>query len=173
MKKACDKYFLLSWRKVWIIIVSWFVAVILHNLFYGLFKSYFDATGGDEPVFFIIATILIPIYVLIVIVYSLVKLINKRLKMAKKKVQKTKAGKLDAGKLGLASGFLCAAYVFLMTLLATWIGYGQHWVLSIQDVYGFLGYSMSFVGAILGAIYAFIDGFVFVWLLALIYNKLV
>lgn len=93
--------------------------------------------------------------------------------MAKKKVQKTKAGKLDAGKLGLASGFLCAAYVFLMTLLATWIGYGQHWVLSIQDVYGFLGYSMSFVGAILGAIYAFIDGFVFVWLLALIYNKLV
>ena len=152
--------------------MSWFVAVMLHNLIYGLFKSYFDATGGDEPVFFIIAIILIPIYVLIAIVYSLVKLINRRLKMVKKKVKKEKVGKLDAGKLGLASGILFAACVFLMTLLATWIGYGQHCALSIQDIYGFLGYSISFVGAILGAIYAFIEGFVFAWLLALIYNKL-
>ena len=84
MKKR-DKYFLLSWRKAWIIIVSWFVAVMLHNLFYGLFKSYFDATGGDEPVFFIIAIIIIPIYVLVCIVYSLVRLIQRKAKKSKKK----------------------------------------------------------------------------------------
>ncbi|MBU4308517.1 MAG: hypothetical protein KJ566_01860 [Nanoarchaeota archaeon] len=170
--KRSDKYFLLSWRKAWIIVVCWFLAVILHNLFYALFKSYFDATGGDEPVFFIIAIILIPIYVLICIVYSLIELIKRRLKMVKKKIKKEKAGKLDAGKLGLASGILFAACVFLMTLSATWIGYGQHCALSIQDIYGFLGYSISFVGAILGAVYAFIDGFIFAWLLASIYNKL-
>ena len=171
MKKS-DKYFLLSWKKAWIIIVSWFVVVMLHNLFYGLFKSYFDSTGGDEPVFFIIAIIIIPIYVLIVIVYSLVKLIKGRLKRVKKKVQKIGLGKLNAVKLGLTSGILCAICVFVMTLTATWIGYGQHWVLSIQDIYGFLGYSMSFVGSILGAVYSFIDGFIFAWLFALIYNKL-
>jgi hypothetical protein len=73
-----DKLFLLSWKKVWIIIVSWFSAVILHNLIYGLFKSYFDSTGGgDEPFFFIVVVIIIPLYVFVCVVYSLIKIIKK------------------------------------------------------------------------------------------------
>jgi len=68
---------LLSWRKVWIIVVGWFLAVVLHNLTYAIFKTYFDSHGGDEPFFFIIIVIVIPIYVLICLIYSLIWLIKK------------------------------------------------------------------------------------------------
>jgi len=72
-----DKYFLLSWRKLWIIVVAGFVSIMLHNLIYGLFKNYFDTHGGDEAFFFII-TMLILLYFLITIVYTLIKkIINK------------------------------------------------------------------------------------------------
>jgi len=83
-KNKFDKYFLLNWRKAWIIVVSWFVAVMLHNLIYGLgiyfFGKDFWGVGGDEALFFIIAIIIIPIYVLIVLIYSLIYLIKKKLK---------------------------------------------------------------------------------------------
>lgn len=65
-KNKFDKYFKLSWRKVWIVVVGGFVAILLHNLFYALF-------GFEELVFFIIVIFLIPIYVIIAVVYSLVK----------------------------------------------------------------------------------------------------
>lgn len=68
-----DKYFMLSWRKLWIIVVVGFVSILLHNLVYGLFKSYFDAHGGDEPFFFIIAVILVPVYFFICLVYTLIR----------------------------------------------------------------------------------------------------
>ena len=61
-----DKYFLLSWKNVWIIVVGGFVSILLHNLFYAIF-------GVEEAVFFIIVVFVIPIYVLIAMVYSLVK----------------------------------------------------------------------------------------------------
>ena len=57
------KFFLLSWKKVLLIIVSWFLAVILHNVVSGLL-------GVEEPVFFITAVIIIPLYTLIVFTYS-------------------------------------------------------------------------------------------------------
>jgi len=86
MKKQnkLDRYFLLNWRKVWIIVVGWFVAVMLHNFVYAMGIYFggenFWGVGGDEAVFFIIAIILIPIYVLVVLVYSLVWLIRKKFK---------------------------------------------------------------------------------------------
>ncbi|MFH1503644.1 MAG: hypothetical protein ABIE36_03225 [Candidatus Diapherotrites archaeon] len=66
-----DKYFLLNWRKVWVIVVGWFVAVMLHNVIFAIF-------GFEEAVFFIIAVILMPVYVLVVLIYSLICLIRKR-----------------------------------------------------------------------------------------------
>ncbi len=75
MKKQnkLNKWFLLTWRKVWIILVAWFLSVVLHNLVYGLFKNYFDSHGGDEPFFFIAAIFIIPLYTFICVIYSLVK----------------------------------------------------------------------------------------------------
>ncbi len=71
-----NKYFLLNGKKIILIIGAFFVAVILHNLIYGLFQSYFDSTGGDEPVFFIIAVIIIPLYFLICFIYTTTKMIR-------------------------------------------------------------------------------------------------
>jgi len=72
-----DKYFLLSWKKLWIIVVAGFVSIILHNLVYGLIKTLYPSWEGDEPFFFII-TMLIILYLLITIVYTLIiKIIDK------------------------------------------------------------------------------------------------
>jgi len=71
-KNNWNKYFLLSWKKILLIALSWIVAVILHNLVYGLFKTYFDSHGGDEPFFFIIAVIVIPLYFFVCLIYSLI-----------------------------------------------------------------------------------------------------
>jgi len=71
-----DKYFLLNGKKILLIIAGFFIAVILHNLIYGLFKSYFDSTIGDEPFFFIIAVIVIPVYFLFCVVYTIIKMIK-------------------------------------------------------------------------------------------------
>jgi len=80
MKKQTklDKLFLLTWKKTWIIVVSWFLAVVLHNLVYAIFKNCFDSLGVDEPFFFIIAIFVIPIYVLVCVIYSLIKLIKSK-----------------------------------------------------------------------------------------------
>jgi len=62
---------LLSWRKAWIIVVAGFVSIILHNLISGLL-------GIEEAFFFIIVIFVIPIYVLVAVVYSVIYLIRKR-----------------------------------------------------------------------------------------------
>ncbi|MCK5624231.1 hypothetical protein KAI04_00125 [Candidatus Pacearchaeota archaeon] len=77
-KKKLDNWFLLTWKKAWIIIVGWFLAIVLHNLFYAIFKNYFDSTGGDEPFFFIIAVIIIPIYFIVCFIYTLIKMIKNK-----------------------------------------------------------------------------------------------
>ncbi|MBT4258193.1 hypothetical protein HOD88_03375 [archaeon] len=75
-----EKLFLISWKKLWIIVVSWFVAVMLHNLVYALFQSWFDARNGDEAFFFIIAIIVISLYFLIVLIYSCIRCISRKRK---------------------------------------------------------------------------------------------
>ena len=72
------KWFLLSWRKAWIIVVGWFVAVMLHNILSAIL-------GVEEAMFFIIAIIIIPIYVIIVVVYSLIYLLIHRCKKVKRR----------------------------------------------------------------------------------------
>jgi len=68
--KKFDNWFLLSWRKLWIIVVGGFVGILLHNLISALF-------GVEEAVFFIIVVFLIPTYTLICLIYTLIKLIKK------------------------------------------------------------------------------------------------
>ena len=64
--------FLLSWKKVLLIFGVLVVSLVLHGLVYGLFKGYFDRHGGDEPFFFLIVVIVIPLYVLISLAYTIV-----------------------------------------------------------------------------------------------------
>ena len=69
-KSKWDKYFLLNWRKLWIIIVAWFVAVLLHNLVSALLNL-------EEAFFFIIAVFVMPLYFIVTLIYSLVKIIKR------------------------------------------------------------------------------------------------
>ncbi len=65
--------FLLTWKKTLLVLISWVIAVLLHNLVYGLFQGFFERHETDEPFFFIIAMIVIPLYLLICLVYTVVK----------------------------------------------------------------------------------------------------
>jgi len=84
MKKKFNlsEFFTLNWKKVFLIIVAWFVAVILHNIVYGLgiyfWGENFWGVNGDEAFFFIIAIFVIPVYFLISVVYSLIKWLRKK-----------------------------------------------------------------------------------------------
>jgi len=64
---------LLSWKKLFFIIVLWIISVLLHNLVSAIL-------GMEEAVFFIIAVFLIPIYIIISIVYSLIYFFTEKTK---------------------------------------------------------------------------------------------
>ncbi len=74
--KKFDKWFLLTWRKVWIIVVGWFLAIVLHNLFYALSEITGKNLAIGEVFFFFLASILIPLYFMMCLVYTLIKMIK-------------------------------------------------------------------------------------------------
>ena len=79
---ALKKFFLLTGASA----AGFLVFVLLHNAIYGLFIYWFGAdfwNGGDEPVFFIMATLVCPIGFLVGVVGSIVLAI-KRNRTAKK-----------------------------------------------------------------------------------------
>jgi len=71
-----NKFFLLSWRKIWLIIVISFLLIIIHNLIYLFFKL-------DETFLLFIIAVLIPAYFILCIVYSIIWLIEKVNKIKK------------------------------------------------------------------------------------------
>ncbi len=60
-----NNLFLLSWKKTWIAVVVGFGGIVLHNLFYALFKF-------EEGVFFFVPFLVI-LYLIVSGVYSLVR----------------------------------------------------------------------------------------------------
>ncbi|MBT96875.1 hypothetical protein CMI49_02155 [Candidatus Pacearchaeota archaeon] len=99
--------------------------------------------------------------------------------MAKKKFnfnifRKPKEAKLNAVKFGVAGGITIAICVFFTTIIEVLGLFGglAGWTSLITEAYGSFGYGVSFLGAIFGAVYSFIDGFILTWIFALIYNKL-
>ncbi|MBU0893840.1 MAG: hypothetical protein KKF48_03995 [Nanoarchaeota archaeon] len=69
-KNKADKLFLLSWRKIWILVVGGFTCILLHNFVSALLSV-------EEPVFFSIVVFIIPLYFVTLIVYSIIWLIQK------------------------------------------------------------------------------------------------
>lgn len=72
-QRKLDKLFLFSWKKLGISIVVGFVSIMLHNLIYALFNF-------EEPLFFIIAVIIVPLYFVILIIYNLINIIKRKRK---------------------------------------------------------------------------------------------
>jgi len=79
--------------------------------------------------------------------------------------------RLDALKFGIAGGILGALFVILMTVAAMY-GVFEKSAELIADMYGIFGYNLSVLGILLGAIFGFIDCFIFFGLLAALYNWL-
>jgi len=78
--------------------------------------------------------------------------------------------KLNVKAFALAGGILWGASLFVLTWLGTW-GYGNIDAASLVKSY-YIGYSVSPVGSVIGAIYGFFDAGIGLAIFALIYNKL-
>jgi len=83
-----------------------------------------------------------------------------------------KFAKLSAVRFGVACGVI-AAIIVALTTIAGIFGAVPNWIRLLTDCYGFVGYNTSAIGVILGAIYAFIDGFIIAGVFALLYNRMV
>ena len=75
---------------------------------------------------------------------------------------------LNAKSLGLAAGVLWGLSVFIMGILGAAIGYGVGFVGALGTMY--IGYDATIVGSIIWLILGFIDGFIWFYLLAWLYN---
>lgn len=60
------RYLQLSWYTL-LLIPAFLVGIFLHNFVYAMFFPYFVVTEGDEAVFFLVALIGIPLYLLLVV----------------------------------------------------------------------------------------------------------
>ena len=69
--------------------------------------------------------------------------------------------------LGVAIGVLWAVYVFLLAIIAMF-DWGTDMVRVLASLY--IGYEASIIGAIIGAVWAFADGFIAGFVIAWIYN---
>ncbi len=78
--------------------------------------------------------------------------------------------KLSLNALGIAIGVLWAFYVFFCGITAIF-GWGAELVRAFSSLY--IGYGPSFLGAIIGAAWGFVDGYIAGIVIAWVYNRLV
>ena len=76
--------------------------------------------------------------------------------------------KLDVRAFAMGIGAVWAIYVFSLGLMAK-LGWGKQFVKGLSSVY--LGYEPTLPGSVVGALWAFADGFVGAYLLAGLYNR--
>jgi hypothetical protein len=80
-------------------------------------------------------------------------------------------GELNVLRFGIAGGITTGICVAFLTILGVY-GLFPEFNNLIISIYGFLGYSLSWIGVFLGAIYGFIDGFILTAFFAWIYNNI-
>ena len=78
--------------------------------------------------------------------------------------------KLNVTAFALAGGILWGASLCLLTWLEIW-GYGSANAASMAKSY-YLGYTVSPLGSVIGAVYGFFDAGIACAIFSLIYNKL-
>lgn len=77
---------------------------------------------------------------------------------------------INALKLGVSGGIVWGSCIALCTILAIFTGYSAEFLHLMTTVYP--GYSISWVGVIIGLGYGFFDAFIGLYILAWLYNKL-
>jgi len=78
--------------------------------------------------------------------------------------------KLNVKAFALAGGILWGSSMFVLTWFSIW-GYGSIEAASVAKSY-YIGYTVSPVGSLLGAVYGFLDVGIGTAIFALLYNKL-
>ncbi|NCO11154.1 hypothetical protein CO038_00265 [Candidatus Pacearchaeota archaeon CG_4_9_14_0_2_um_filter_39_13] len=76
---------------------------------------------------------------------------------------------LNTRKLALSLGIVSALGAFLLGITSSLWGWGSAIVSVASSLY--IGYDSTFLGAVIGAVWAFIDGFIGGWLIAWVYNR--
>lgn len=76
---------------------------------------------------------------------------------------------LCACSLGFASGLIWGLALLVVAWLGMWFGYGAGFIHSLGSIY--IGYTATFWGGVIGFIWGFIDVFIALWLVAIIYNR--
>ena len=71
--------------------------------------------------------------------------------------------------LGMAVGVTWAVAAFLLGIMAWLFGWGIYVVAALSSLY--IGYGPSFVGAIAGAVWGFVDGLILGVMIAWLYNR--
>ncbi len=64
-------------RRLLLIVAAWVACVVLHNVIYAVFRDSFGP-NGDEPFFFLLAVVVIPLYLVVSAVYTVVQLVRQR-----------------------------------------------------------------------------------------------
>lgn len=77
---------------------------------------------------------------------------------------------LDAIRLATAGGLTFGFGAFILGLCATYFNWGVDVVILAESLYK--GYTPTLIGSVIGATWAFVDGFVGLWIFAWIYNRL-
>ena len=78
--------------------------------------------------------------------------------------------KINEKNLAIAGGLSWGLWLFVLTILSTATGYASAFLQPIISVYP--GYTITYVGSIIGLIWGFIDAGIGLYVLAWIYNKL-
>ena len=78
--------------------------------------------------------------------------------------------KLDVKAFGLTLGILWGVSLLIMGLLAMFFGYGTRFVAAVGGLY--IGYKATAAGAVIGAVWGFIDAGIGGVIIAWLYNKL-
>jgi len=83
--------------------------------------------------------------------------------------------KINKVKFALAAAIIMAAFILILTLIAVIEPFGHHPQITslFSTVYGGIGYSVTYLGALIGAAYVFVDTFILMWIFAWLYNKLI
>ena len=82
--------------------------------------------------------------------------------------KKSNSMMLNPKNLGLAGGFMWGIGI----LICTWVSLGTGWAAEFLGTWGSLypGYSITFVGGLIGLVYGFVDGFIGAFIIAWLYN---
>jgi hypothetical protein len=78
--------------------------------------------------------------------------------------------KLNVKAFALSAGIVWGLIVFLSTMMMLLRGYPGGIVSHLGGIY--IGYSISFVGSIIGLIWGFISMYVVAWLFCYLYNRM-